>query len=253
MFEIEDKIVDFFRESVFDGDNFDEFDSELPNKSAVKSVLEMLQEERKTFPIYPFREELLQAVSEYLVLAIVGETGCGKTTQIPQYLYEVGYTKQGKIECTQPRRITATSVATRVYQKMGVKLRHGVGYSICFEDCTSYKTVLKYMTDGMLLLEIVIEPSLESYSVLIVDEAHERTLSTDILFGLLKDLINYRPDLKLLISSATLNAKKFSDYFGSTPIFKIGGRKYPVELFYTKAPEADYIEAAIIIATDPCK
>ncbi|GAY64794.1 pre-mRNA-splicing factor ATP-dependent RNA helicase DEAH1 [Citrus sinensis] len=140
------------------------------------------------------------------------------------------------------------SVAARVSQEMGVKLGHEVGYSIRFEDCTSDKTVLKYMTDCMLLREIVIEPSLESYSVLIVDEAQERTLSTDNLFGLLKDLINYRPDLKLLISSATLDAEKFSDYFGSAPIFKIPGRRYPVELFYTKAPEVDYIEAAIVTA-----
>ncbi|KAH9793915.1 RNA helicase [Citrus sinensis] len=190
------------RESVFDGDNFDEFDSELPDKSAVKSALEMLQEERKTLPIYPFREELLQAVSEYPVLVIVGETGSGKTTQIPQYLYEAGYTKQGKIGCTQLRRVAAMSVAARVSQEMGVKLGHEVGYSIRFEDCTSDKTVLKYMTD----------------------------------------------DLKLLISSATLDAENFSDYFGSAPIFKIPRRRYHVELFYTKAPEADYIEAAIVTA-----
>ncbi|GAY56178.1 hypothetical protein CUMW_169880 [Citrus unshiu] len=113
VFEIEDKIVDFFRESV-----------ELPDKSAVKSALEMLQEERKTLPIYPFREELLQAVSEYPVLVIVGETGSGKTTQIPQYLYEAGYTEQGKIGCTQLRRVAAMSVAARVSQEMGVKLGH---------------------------------------------------------------------------------------------------------------------------------
>ncbi|KAH9722089.1 RNA helicase [Citrus sinensis] len=191
----EDKI-DFIRDSVIDGENLDELHSELPDKSKEKSALEMLQEERKTLPIYPYRDELLQAVNEYQVLVIVGETGSGKTTQIPQYLHEAGYTKQGK-----------------------------VGYSIRFEDCTSEKTILKYMTD---------------------DEAHERTLSTDILFGLLKDLIKFRSDLKLLISSATLDAEKFSDYFGSAPIFKIPGRRYPVEIHYTKAPEADYIDAAIV-------
>ncbi|KAI7754434.1 hypothetical protein M8C21_019224, partial [Ambrosia artemisiifolia] len=187
------------------------------------------------------------------VLVIVGETGSGKTTQIPQYLHEAGYTKRGMIGCTQPRRVAAMSVAARVSQEMGVKLGHEVGYSIRFEDCTSDKTVLKYMTDGMLLREFLREPNLASYSqlensVLMVDEAHERTLSTDILFGLVKDIARFRPDLKLLISSATLDAVKFSDYFDSAPIFKIPGRRFPVEINYTKAPEADYVDAAIVTA-----
>uniref|UniRef100_A0A804NPN1 RNA helicase n=4 Tax=Zea mays TaxID=4577 RepID=A0A804NPN1_MAIZE len=138
------------------------------------------------------------------------------------------------------------SVAARVSQEMGVKLGHEVGYSIRFEDCTSDKTIIKYMTDGMLLREFLGEPDLASYSVVMVDEAHERTLSTDILFGLVKDISRFRPDLKLLISSATLDAEKFSDYFDSAPIFKIPGRRYPVEIHYTKAPEADYIDAAIV-------
>ncbi|RYR33267.1 hypothetical protein Ahy_A10g047825 isoform B [Arachis hypogaea] len=180
------------------------------------------------------------------VLVIVGETGSGKTTQIPQYLHEAGYTKQGMIACTQPRRVAAMSVAARVSQEMGVKLGHEVGYSIRFEDCTSEKTILKYMTDGMLLREFLGEPDLASYSVVMVDEAHERTLSTDILFGLVKDISRFRPDLKLLISSATLDAEKFSDYFDSAPIFKIPGRRYPVEINFTKAPEADYLDAAIV-------
>ncbi|KAJ0443294.1 putative RNA helicase [Helianthus annuus] len=124
---------------------------------------------------------------------------------------------------------------------MGVKLGHEVGYSIRFEDCTSDKTVLKYMTDGMLLREILSEPDLASYSVVMVDEAHERTLSTDILFGLVKHIARFRPDLKLLISSATLDAEKFSDYFDSAWIFKI-----PVEINYAKAPEADYLDAAVV-------
>ncbi|XP_044447374.1 pre-mRNA-splicing factor ATP-dependent RNA helicase DEAH1-like, partial [Triticum aestivum] len=143
------------------------------------------------------------------------------------------------------------SVAARVSQEMGVKLGHEVGYSIRFEDCTSEKTMIKYMTDGMLLREFLGEPDLAGYSVVMVDEAHERTLSTDILFGLVKDIARFRPDLKLLISSATLDAEKFSDYFDSAPIFKIPGRRYPgrrypVEVHYTKAPEADYIDAAIV-------
>ncbi|TXG59618.1 hypothetical protein EZV62_014191 [Acer yangbiense] len=219
------------------------------NKCRQKSAFEMLQEDRKTLPIYPYYHNLLQAIEDYRVLVIVGETGSGKTTQIPQYLHEAGYsyTKQGlKVGCTQPRRVAAMSVATRVSQEMGVKIGHEVGYSIRFEDCTSPHTIIKYMTDGMMLREIINEPNLASYSAIMVDEAHERTLSTDILLGLLKDLIKSRPDLKLIISSATLDAVKFSDYFDSAPIFKIPGRKYPVEIHYTTTPECDYIDAAIV-------
>ncbi|KAI9079448.1 hypothetical protein K1719_038530 [Acacia pycnantha] len=247
-FVFEDQI-DFIKASVMDGDEFDNEEmTDSLEKSKAKTASEALQEERKTLPIYAFRDELIQAVHEHQVLVIVGETGSGKTTQIPQYLHEAGFTKHGKIACTQPRRVAAMSVAARVSQEMGVKLGHEVGYSIRFEDCTSEKTILKYMTDGMLLREFLGEPDLSSYSVVMVDEAHERTLSTDILFGLVKDISRFRPDLKLLISSATLDAEKFSDYFDSAPIFKIPGRRYPVEIHYTKAPEADYLDAAIVTA-----
>nr|DAD28293.1 TPA_asm: hypothetical protein HUJ06_029761 [Nelumbo nucifera] len=239
--------IEFIKATVMDGDKFDhDLPSELLDNSQEKSALQKLQDERKTLPIYPYREELLQAVHDHQVLVIVGETGSGKTTQIPQYLHEAGYTKRGKVGCTQPRRVAAMSVAARVSQEMGVKLGHEVGYSIRFEDCTSEKTVLKYMTDGMLLREFLGEPDLASYSVVMVDEAHERTLSTDILFGLVKDIARFRSDLKLLISSATLDAEKFSDYFDKAPIFKIPGRRYPVDIHYTKAPEADYLDAAIV-------
>ncbi|CAL9155851.1 unnamed protein product, partial [Musa hybrid cultivar] len=239
--------VDFIKESIMDGVNYkDEMPSEDPDDSIAKTALHKLQEERKTLPIYPYREQLLQAVQDHQVLVIVGETGSGKTTQIPQYLHEAGYTKRGQVGCTQPRRVAAMSVAARVSQEMGVKLGHEVGYSIRFEDCTSEKTIMKYMTDGMLLREFLSEPDLASYSVIMVDEAHERTLSTDILFGLVKDISRFRKDLKLLISSATLDAEKFSDYFDSAPIFKIPGRRYPVEIHFTTAPEADYIDAAIV-------
>lgn len=205
-----------------------------------------IQEVRKSLPMYPFREQLLAAVEQFQVLIIVGETGSGKTTQIPQYLYEAGYCKDGKkVGCTQPRRVAAMSVAARVAEEVGTKLGYTVGYSIRFEDCTSDKTVLKYMTDGMLLREFLTEPDLASYSVLMIDEAHERTLHTDILFGLVKDIARFRPDLKLLISSATMDAQKFSEYFDDAPIFNIPGRRYPVDIYYTKAPEANYLAAAI--------
>ena len=164
-----------------------------------------------------------------------------------QYLHEDGYTKDGlMIGCTQPRRVAAMSVAARVAVEMGVKLGHEVGYTIRFEDCTSERTLIKYMTDGMLLREFLTSPDLSAYSVLMIDEAHERTLSTDVLFGLLKDIARYRPTLKLLISSATIDADKFSSYFDHAPIFVIPGRRYPVDIYYTKAPEADYLDAAIV-------
>ncbi|CAA7395462.1 unnamed protein product [Spirodela intermedia] len=239
--------INFIKESVMEGiKDEDELLEETLEQSAASSMSLKLQDDRKTLPIYKYRDDLLKAVDEHQVLVIVGETGSGKTTQIPQYLHEAGYTQRAKIGCTQPRRVAAMSVAARVSQEMGVKLGHEVGYSIRFEDCTSDKTIIKYMTDGMLLREFLSEPDLANYSVVMVDEAHERTLSTDILFGLVKDIARFRKDLKLLISSATLDAEKFSDYFDGAPIFKIPGRRFPVDIHFTTAPEADYLDAAIV-------
>lgn len=201
---------------------------------------------RKKLPVYPYREEFLAAVKDHQCMILVGETGSGKTTQIPQYLHEIGYSKVGKVGCTQPRRVAAMSVAARVAQEMDVRLGQEVGYSIRFENCTSPKTVVQYMTDGMLLREILTQPDLASYSCMIIDEAHERTLHTDILFGLIKDIVRFRPDLKLIISSATLDAEKFSVYFDNAPIFYIPGRMFPVDIYYTKAPEADYVDACVV-------
>ncbi|XP_044715626.1 oligonucleotide/oligosaccharide-binding (OB)-fold domain-containing protein [Hirsutella rhossiliensis] len=205
-----------------------------------------IQETRKSLPIYQYRDQFLEALEQYQILVIVGETGSGKTTQLPQYLHEAGYTKNGmKVGCTQPRRVAAMSVAARVAEEVGVKVGNEVGYSIRFEDCTSDKTTLKYMTDGMLLREFMTEPDLAGYSALMIDEAHERTVHTDILLALVKDLARERRDLKLLISSATMNATKFSEYFDDAPIFNIPGRRYPVDIYYTPAPEANYLAAAI--------
>jgi pre-mRNA-splicing factor ATP-dependent RNA helicase DHX16 len=204
-----------------------------------------IQETRKSLPIYQYREQFLEALQQYQVLVIVGETGSGKTTQLPQYLAESGYTDNGmKVGCTQPRRVAAMSVAARVAEERGVKVGTEVGYTIRFEDCTSDKTCLKYMTDGMLLRECMTEPDLASYSAIMIDEAHERTVHTDILLALVKDLSRMRPDLKLLISSATMNAQKFAEYFDDAPIFNIPGRRYPVDVYYTPSPEANYIAAA---------
>ena len=214
--------------------------------SSVEDFEDEITRTRKSLPVFAYREEFLQAIRDHQTLILVGETGSGKTTQIPQYLHEDGWTKLGKIACTQPRRVAAMSVSSRVANEMKVKLGYEVGYSIRFEDCTSDKTIIKYMTDGMLLREFLDEPDMASYSVIIIDEAHERTLHTDILFGLMKDIARFRPELKLIISSATLDAEKFSAYFDGAPIFKVPGRRFPVDIYYTKAPEADYLDASIV-------
>lgn len=213
-----------------------------------QSRVNSIQEMRKYLPVFKYRDELLKAIKENQILIVVGETGSGKTTQLPQYLVEDGYTQEGKLQIavTQPRRVAATSVAARVADEMNVVLGKEVGYSIRFEDKTSpQKTLLKYMTDGMLLREILNDPELKKYSCIMIDEAHERTLATDILLGLLKDILLHRKDLKLLISSATMNATKFSKFFHNCPIFNVPGRRYPVDIHYTLQPEANYLHAAI--------
>ncbi|OAX40882.1 P-loop containing nucleoside triphosphate hydrolase protein [Rhizopogon vinicolor AM-OR11-026] len=205
-----------------------------------------IQEQRKNLPIYKLRDALLKAIEEHQVLIVVGDTGSGKTTQMTQYLAEAGYADKGRIGCTQPRRVAAMSVAKRVAEEVGCRLGQEVGYTIRFEDCTSPETKIKYMTDGMLQRESIIDPLCSQYSVIMLDEAHERTISTDVLFGLLKKAIKKRPDLKLIVTSATLDAEKFSKYFFGCPIFTIPGRTYPVEILYTKEPESDYLDASLI-------
>ncbi|XP_026172513.1 pre-mRNA-splicing factor ATP-dependent RNA helicase DHX16 isoform X1 [Mastacembelus armatus] len=243
----EDEMIDFVSSAITMKGTLSEKEKEAPALSQAELKKQSMQEVRRSLPIFPYREDLLAAIHEHQILVIEGETGSGKTTQIPQYLLEDGYTKGGmKIGCTQPRRVAAMSVAARVAQEMSVKLGNEVGYSIRFEDCTSERTVLKYMTDGMLLREFLTEPDLASYSVVIIDEAHERTLHTDILFGLIKDIARFRPDLKVLVASATLDTERFSCFFDEAPVFRIPGRRFPVDIYYTKAPEADYLEACVV-------
>ncbi|KFM27366.1 putative pre-mRNA-splicing factor ATP-dependent RNA helicase [Auxenochlorella protothecoides] len=205
-----------------------------------------IREQRESLPIFKLRDQLVAAVADNQVLVVIGETGSGKTTQMTQYLAEAGYTAAGKIGCTQPRRVAAMSVAKRVSEEVGCRLGEEVGYAIRFEDCTSQATVIKYMTDGMLLREALLDDAMTAYSVIMLDEAHERTIHTDVLFGLLKGVLARRRDLKLIVTSATLDAEKFSAYFFSCPIFTIPGRTYPVEILYTKDPESDYMDAAMI-------
>ncbi|KAF3896654.1 mRNA splicing factor ATP-dependent RNA helicase [Trichophyton interdigitale] len=214
---------------------------------------------RRDLPVHQqSRNEFLKLYQESQILVFVGETGSGKTTQIPQFvLYDDLPQFRGKlVACTQPRRVAAMSVAERVANEMDVKLGEEVGYSIRFEDKTSSKTILKYMTDGMLLREAMHDHDLKRYSTIILDEAHERTMATDVLMGLLKEVVLRRPDMKLIIMSATLDAQKFQRYFSDAPLLAVPGRTHPVEIFYTPEPEQDYVEAAIrtvlqIHATEP--
>merc|ERR1719149_313804 len=185
-------------------------------------------------------------VKKNQTIVLVGETGSGKTTQIPSLMLEAGVSRGKRmVACTQPRRVAAMSVSKRVAEEMDVELGEEVGYTIRFEDMTGTKTILKYMTDGMLLREAMADPLLERYAAVILDEAHERTLSTDILFGLIKEVMVQRPDLKIVVMSATLDAGKFQNYFDSAPLMRVPGRLHPVEIFYTPEPERDYLEAAI--------
>lgn len=256
--ETRDRIDEQQYEFVFDEQQKLEFDGEFKQRlltkeqrmleeqiNAAEAKAKSIEETRKSLPIYQFRDDLLKAIESYQCLIVIGETGSGKTTQMPQYLLESGLNKDLMIACTQPRRVAAMSVAARVAEERGTRLGQEVGYSIRFEDKTSPKTKLKFMTDGLLLREVLTDPMLTNYSVIILDEAHERTVSTDILMGILKDTMLARPDLKIIISSATLEADKFSNYFRKAPIFYVKGRTYPVEVLHTKDPEADYLAAAI--------
>ena len=215
------------------------------NEFKLRKKFLSMREQRESLPIFQFKEELRKQIGSNKITIIVGETGSGKTTQLTQYLVEWGYAKYGRIGCTQPRRVAAMSVALRVSSEFGCKISEEVGYLIRFEDQCSEKTIIKYMTEGMLLRETLIDKNLSQYSVIILDEAHERTIATDVLFGLIKDAIKRRPTLKLIITSATLNSAKFSKFFDYCPVFKIPGRTYDVEILYAKVPEVDYLEASL--------
>ncbi|KAK6437454.1 DEAH-box ATP-dependent RNA helicase prp22, partial [Oleoguttula sp. CCFEE 5521] len=204
-----------------------------------------IKDQRESLPAYKMRRQFLEAVHQYQLLIVVGDTGSGKTTQLTQYLAEDGFANAGVIGCTQPRRVAAMSVAARVADEVGCRVGEEVGYTIRFEDKTSDSTRIKYMTDGIMQREILLDPELNRYSVIMLDEAHERTIATDVLFGLLKKTLKRRPDMKLIVTSATLDADKFSSYFNSCPILTIPGRTYPVEIMYSREPESDYLDAAL--------
>lgn len=202
-------------------------------------------------------------LEKYQTLVVQGETGCGKSTQIPQYLAECGYTKIGEdgkklaIGVTQPRRVAATTLAARVAEERQCRLGTQVGYNIRFDECfIAGETEIKYLTEGILTREMMSDPLLKQYSVIIIDEAHERTLYTDILLGLVKKILRKRPELRLIVSSATLEAESMKDFFNlndneedsskdTSTILCIEGRTYPVDIYYLKEAVPDYVKACI--------
>jgi len=230
------------------------------NKVSDFAKSKSIREQREFLPAFTIRDELLNVIRENTAIVVVGETGSGKTTQLTQYLMEEGYCEFGMVGCTQPRRVAAMSVAKRVSEEVTAliteqkpnhpltkkeELGGTVGYAIRFEDCTSDHTKIKYMTDGVLLRESLRDPDLNSYSAIIMDEAHERSLNTDVLFGVLRQIVARRSDLKLIITSATLSADTFSQFFGGVPVFRIPGRTFPVETYFAKSVQEDYVMAAV--------
>lgn len=183
-------------------------------------------------PIAERREELLAAIRDHQVVVVAGETGSGKSTQLPKMCLELGLHETGWIGHTQPRRIAARSIAERVSEELGDELGGIVGYKVRFTDKVSKKTAIKTMTDGILLAEMQHDRQLSKYSVIIIDEAHERSLNIDFLLGYLKQLLPKRPDLKVIVTSATIDTARFSEHFNHAPIIEVSGRTYPVEIRY---------------------
>lgn len=205
-----------------------------------------------SLPITAKRGDIVRAIKEHPVLIVAGETGCGKSTQLPKMCLEAGQGIAGKIACTQPRRIAAVTIAHRIAEELGEPLGHSVGYKIRFQDKTPPQAYIKIMTDGMLLAETQGDRWLHEYDTVILDEAHERSLNIDFLLGLLRTLRRHRPELKVLITSATLDTEKFSQAFDHAPVIEVSGRTYPVaveyrpaESFGARADPDDYVDLAV--------
>jgi ATP-dependent helicase HrpA len=203
-------------------------------------------------PVAERRDEIARLIASHQVVILCGETGSGKSTQLPQICLDLGRGVAGMIGHTQPRRIAARSIAARVAAELGTGLGAGVGYKIRFSDRVSADTYVKVMTDGILLAEIQGDRFLEQYDTLIIDEAHERSLNIDFLLGYLKRLLPKRPDLKLIVTSATIDPQRFSRFFGEAPVIEVSGRTYPVEIRYRPPREdgGDDPERAILEAVD---
>lgn len=211
----------------------------------------------ESLPIVERRADIIRAIRRHPVVVITGETGSGKTTQIPKMCLEAGRGLRGMIGCTQPRRIAAVTVAQRIAEELGEDLGRSIGYKIRFEERSGPRPLIKLMTDGILLMEAQADPRLRAYDTVIVDEAHERSLNIDFTLGILRNLLNVRRDLKVIVTSATIDTEKFSRAFGDAPIIEVSGRMYPVDVHYRPIdPEAEekgdftYVDAAVKAVED---
>lgn len=248
------------------------------------SFIPALHKPAALLPITKHHDNLLYLIETFPVTIVVGQTGSGKTTQIPQFLEHAGWCAEGKVigvtqvclpssltamcfltGSIQPRRVAATTVAIRVAEEYGCEIGKEVGYSIRFEDVTSAATRIKFLTDGLLIREALVDPLLSRYSVIMVDEAHERSISTDILLGLLKKIRRRRPELRIIISSATLQAEEFLNFFSEPSenqepaddkanqigtIISLKGRTYPIDVLYLESPAEDYVEKVVSTVFD---
>ena len=185
----------------------------------------------KMLPVYQHRMEILQALDKNQVIIVESPTGSGKTTQLPIILHEAGYTSSLMVGITQPRRIATLSVSDYIRKQVNSG-DDFVGYKMRFDDTTSFNTRVKVMTDGILLMELKADPLLKNYSVILVDEAHERSLNIDFILGLLQDVMKNRPEFKVIISSATINTKVFSQFFNNAPVISIDAKIYPIDVVY---------------------
>uniref|UniRef100_A0A0P4W5S9 RNA helicase n=1 Tax=Scylla olivacea TaxID=85551 RepID=A0A0P4W5S9_SCYOL len=215
-----------------------------------------LQAQRQRLPVFSLRSHILYLLENYQTVVVVGETGSGKSTQIPQYLQEAGWGQDGMICITEPRRVACTTLAERVAEECDVILGREVGYAIRFDDRTSPgMTQIKYVTEGLLVREMMADPLLRQYSVIMVDEVHERTLFTDILLGLLKKVQRKRKDLRLIVSSATVDADQLFRFFNhnatkdktkdTAAVVSVEGRNFPVDVFYLQEAAADYVRSSV--------
>ncbi|WAM27001.1 helicase-related protein [Myxococcus sp. NMCA1] len=208
-------------------------------------------------PISSQVEDTTAAITAHQVVIVAGATGSGKTTQLPKVLLAMGRGRPRQIGVTQPRRIAATSVAARVAGELGTELGTDVGYQIRFEDRSSRRTAVKFMTDGVLLAQLHSDPLLSRYDTIVLDEAHERSLTIDFLLGWLKRILPRRPDLKVVVSAATIETERFSQFFGGAPVIQVEGRTFPVDVLYEPPPEdtelADSVADAVadVLSLDP--